>query len=174
MSEEQGRSTGGAAYSRLPRRVDPAIFTRVAYAGGATGSKSGPSVPTSDEPAMQRPLLLACLLTLLSVETMTAQGFRPIGAMPMVPPVLPHPGLLAQPSTPPAAAPAQAAPCEAMPPGDPATDGPKLEGKELARAIAKVTALKWFDDLGEARLESAATGKPILWLQSLGDLDGFA
>ena len=46
--------------------------------------------------------------------------------------------------------------------------------EKLKQAVATVTALEWFDDLAAAKARSAATGKPILWLQSLGDLEGFA
>jgi hypothetical protein len=118
---------------------------------------------------MNRPLSWVCFGTLLSVATLPAQG---LGGMPMMAPVAGSIGSLSPTAT---AAPSMPADC--MPPSqprDPATEGPQLAGKELARSIARVTALSWFDDLDEARLESAATGKPILWLQALGDIDGFA
>lgn len=54
----------------------------------------------------------------------------------------------------------------------PETHGIKLAGKELKRAVKQVAALRWHDDLADARAEAAATGKPILWLQALGDLEG--
>jgi len=57
---------------------------------------------------------------------------------------------------------------------DPATVGPQLAGKDLKKAIKKVTALQWHEKLFDAKAESAATGKPILWVQALGELDGFA
>jgi hypothetical protein len=57
---------------------------------------------------------------------------------------------------------------------DPATVGPQLAGKDLKKAIKKVTALQWHEKLSDAKAESAATGKPILWVQALGELDGFA
>jgi hypothetical protein len=34
--------------------------------------------------------------------------------------------------------------------------------------------LQWHEKLSDAKAESAATGKPILWVQALGELDGFA
>lgn len=96
--------------------------------------------------------------------------------MPVVPPPVPHPaldGLLGG-----AGAPSQPGGCSApvgpanTPP--PETTGVQLAGKKLKQAVATVTALEWFDDLAAAKARSAATGKPILWLQSLGDLEGFA
>jgi hypothetical protein len=105
---------------------------------------------------------------------------QPLPGMPMVPPPVPHPGLAAQPlfgDTAPPAAPAPAPAPGAQPErpaADPATFGTKLEGKELKRAVARVAALRWHEDLLEARAMSAATGKPVLWLQALGDIDGFA
>jgi hypothetical protein len=54
----------------------------------------------------------------------------------------------------------------------PETHGVKVAGKDLKRAVKQVAALRWHDDLTDARAESAATGKPILWLQALGDLEG--
>lgn len=122
---------------------------------------------------MQRPLLSVCLGTLLSLHALPAQGLGgATGSMPMLPPIA---GLLAQPlggTNTPSSMPGG---CSAAgPAADPATTGPQRTGKDLSTAIAKVTALTWLDDLDEARLESAATGKPILWLQALGDLEGFA
>jgi hypothetical protein len=121
---------------------------------------------------MKRPLLWACLCTLLCVDAVVAQGFgaAPRG-MPMLPPVAGTNGQSMPTSGTPASMPAD---CGSSQPGDPVTTGPQVVGKDLARAIRTVTALQWFDDLGEARLEAAATGKPILWLQGLGDIDGFA
>ncbi|MBL8727625.1 MAG: hypothetical protein JNM25_04280 [Planctomycetes bacterium] len=121
---------------------------------------------------MNRPLLLLCLCTLLTVDPLAAQGF---GAAPRGMPLLPSVTGSIGPSQPVSdAAPAMPGCGGASEPADPATTGPQLAGKELARAIATVTALRWYDDLDAARVESAATGKPILWLQALGELDGFA
>ena len=111
-----------------------------------------------------------------------APQMRPLPGMPMVPPPVPHPGLAAQPlangDAPAApssggASPAPAAmPEPAAPPAE--TAGPKLEGKDLKKVVAKVKALKWNDSLLDAKARSAATGKPVLLLQALGDIDGFA
>lgn len=51
---------------------------------------------------------------------------------------------------------------------------PDVAGAALRQAVARVAALEWFDDLADAKARSASTGKPILWLQALGDLEGFA
>ena len=40
--------------------------------------------------------------------------------------------------------------------------------------MKKVTALKWHESTTDARAEAAATGKPMLWVHALGELDGFA
>lgn len=73
----------------------------------------------------------------------------------------------------PSPGPAGPMPAVAAPPvPPPETHGVKLAGKDLKRAVKQVAALHWHDDLTEARAESAATGKPILWLQALGDLEG--
>lgn len=121
-----------------------------------------------------------------------AAQLRPLPGMPMVPPPVPHPALAAQPffsdnatssggsSSPGTPKPANGAmpgnvPQPPAPPRPPEeTSGRKIEGKELKKAVGKVKALKWLDDLAEAKAQSAATGKPILWLQALGDIDGFA
>jgi hypothetical protein len=55
-----------------------------------------------------------------------------------------------------------------------ATQGIKKFGKDLKAAVAAVAALPWHGKLEDAKVQSAATGKPILWIQSLGDLEGFA
>ena len=57
---------------------------------------------------------------------------------------------------------------------EPETFGPKLEGKQLKKAVAKVKALKWHNSLLDAKALSVATGKPVLWLQALGEIDGLA
>jgi hypothetical protein len=129
----------------------------------------------------------ATTLTLLAPFA-TAQR-QPLPGMPMVPPPVPHPALGAQPwfngeneqsSTKTAPEPEMApTPDKKQKPARPAvppeeTMGPKVEGQALKKAIGKVKSLKWFDNLSEARAHSAATGKPILWLQALGDIDGFA
>ena len=59
-------------------------------------------------------------------------------------------------------------------PVDPDTVGTKKAGRELKAAVTKVLKLGWNRTLGDAKARSAATGKPILWIQSLGDIGGFA
>jgi hypothetical protein len=57
---------------------------------------------------------------------------------------------------------------------DEATRGVKREGDELEKAVKEVKALGWHKSLGTAREEARSSGKPILLLQTLGDLTGFA
>jgi hypothetical protein len=57
---------------------------------------------------------------------------------------------------------------------DDATRGVKREGDELKKAVKEVKALGWHKSLGTAREEARSSGKPILLLQTLGDLTGFA
>ncbi len=51
----------------------------------------------------------------------------------------------------------------------------KLEvtGEDLQAAQAKVSALRWHDSLAAAQAEARETGKPILWIQTLGERQGF-
>jgi hypothetical protein len=52
--------------------------------------------------------------------------------------------------------------------------GPRLEGGALQRAIRKVTkALDWHDDFDEALAAGREQGRPVVWIQALGDLQGF-
>ncbi len=129
---------------------------------------------------MQHPFLIVALAL-----ASTALAQRPLPGLPMTPPPTPHPGLVGQPligptggmtggetrSTP---APSALGPSMPRPAVDPDTVGVKLEGKALAAAVKKVTKLEWFEDLEDARVESAATGRPIFWIQALGEIDGFA
>ena len=55
-----------------------------------------------------------------------------------------------------------------------ATTGAKVAGKDLKKAVKKVAALHWHESTTDARAEAAATGKPMLWVHALGELDGFA
>lgn len=51
--------------------------------------------------------------------------------------------------------------------------GPQLEGRRLARAVNKLTReLDWHRDLDAAAAAAEQAGKPILWIQLLGDLRG--
>ncbi len=50
----------------------------------------------------------------------------------------------------------------------------QLKGRQLVRAVKKVNRdLEWHDKLERAQKEAIAWGKPIVWIQALGDLDGF-
>ena len=106
----------------------------------------------------------------------------PLPGIPLVPPPVNHPGLANQPFfQPPARTPGappaggkKAVPAPAPDPIDPDTSGPKAAGKELVKEIAKVLALPWHTDLSVAKAASRSTGKPILWIQALGDLNGDA
>ena len=50
----------------------------------------------------------------------------------------------------------------------------RVEGKALARSVDKVLAeLQWFESLRGVRTVAAQRGRPILWIQALGDLDGY-
>jgi hypothetical protein len=104
----------------------------------------------------------------------------PPPGLPITAPPFDHPALQAQPGM---QRPAQGAP--ALPPVPPLpgaaptqppaeTQGVARRGKDLKRAVAGVNKLKWHDTLGEAKVQAAASGKPILLLQALGDLEGFA
>jgi len=134
--------------------------------GAARASKRCPSLPVASRTAMNRTLLAACALALIPFAPAATQG--PAGGMPMLPPVGGTLGGANRPATPSMPA------CGQTGPIDPSTQGTLREGRDLARAIATVTALPWLDDLAAARVDAAATGKPILWLQALGELDGFA
>ncbi|MCB9877807.1 MAG: hypothetical protein H6835_09420 [Planctomycetes bacterium] len=109
----------------------------------------------------------------------TAQ-FGPLPGLPMTPPPTDHPALAAQPlmrtvdapRPPVPAQPAAATPAPSQP--DPATQGVKCGGRDLAANVKKVKALEWGKSLDRVRAEATASGKPILWLQTLGDLTGFA
>lgn len=102
--------------------------------------------------------------------------------MPVVPPAIEHPGLINQPSWQPShasaavlTAPVAVVVPPAVPEGpDPATVGAKVHGKDLAKAVKQVKKLTWHDRLDEACTEALQEGKPVLWIQGLGELDGFA
>ncbi|MCA8941783.1 MAG: hypothetical protein KDB80_04420 [Planctomycetes bacterium] len=51
----------------------------------------------------------------------------------------------------------------------------RVAGVDLSRSVKRVvTELEWHKRLSTAQIEAQKTGKPILWLQLLGDLDGYA
>lgn len=131
---------------------------------------------------MIRTPIVASALVLLA--PFARAQLHPFPGMPMVSPPVPHPALGAQPlfDGDGSRAPAGGGGGGAAAPGnvprppapEPETVGAKLAGKQMKQAVAKVKALKWHESLAEAKAVSAATGKPILWLQALGDIDGFA
>lgn len=124
---------------------------------------------------MNRTLAVSALLLLAPVAFAQRQ---PLPGIPMTPPPVNHPGLLGQPLFGDSSRPGPSGPAVSgggqVDPAAADTRGPKLDGKNLKKAVAKVKALHWLDSLTEAKVKSAATGKPILWLQALGDIDGFA
>jgi hypothetical protein len=110
---------------------------------------------------------------------------KPLPGLPVTPPPVDHPALVGQPlmpsSQPPAPPPAVPGPvgpgavkAPAPAPVDPDTAGPKLAGKDLDDAVAKVLALRWSETMSVALAAAKATDKPVLWLQTLGELDGLA
>ena len=107
-------------------------------------------------------------------------GQRQLPGLPVTAPPTDHPALQAQPgmqrpSQPVPEQPSREPLPEAAPPAPPPeTQGVALQGKNLKRAVASVTKLHWHDTLGEAKVQAGASGKPILLLQALGDLEGFA
>lgn len=121
---------------------------------------------------------LPTLLAVLATGTLLAQR-PPLPGIPVMP-VTDHPALAAQPLMQPKpdkpghppAPPSGDTPAPA--PIDPDTTGPQLTGKDLADAVGKALALPWHTKLATAQAEAATTGKPILWLQALGTLDGRA
>lgn len=120
---------------------------------------------------------LSPLLAVLATGTLLAQR-PPLPGIPITP-VTDHPALAAQPLMQPKPEPKPADPPAPTPgakpapaPIDPDTTGPQLTGKDLADAVGKALALPWHTKLATAQAEAATTGKPILWLQALGTLDG--
>lgn len=132
---------------------------------------------------MMKPTSLSSLVLtgLLLAGSLSAQR-GPLMGTPLVPPPVPHPALAGQPlidngsgqtNPPPAAAPIVKA-LQEQAARDPATSGVKVSGGQLKRAVAKVKQMPWHKSYGECLLDAKASGKPVLWLQTLGDLTGFA
>lgn len=128
---------------------------------------------------MKRPVLLAAL----ALASIASAQRGPLPGIPIVPPPVNHPALMAQPLMQPDSgrtkpAPAPKNPSKAKKPKrakiDPATVGPKAEGRALKKRVQKVAKLKWGKNLWDLKARSAATGKPILYLQALGSLSGYA
>ncbi len=130
-------------------------------------------------------LRISLPVLLLLASPLAAQ--RPLPGLPMTPPPTAHPGLVGQPligptggqlGGPTSAGGDQRGPspgcAPARAPVDPDTVGIKARGKTLAKRVKELAQLDWHEDLEEARVQSAATGKPVFWIQALGDIDGFA
>ena len=50
----------------------------------------------------------------------------------------------------------------------------KVSGRDLKRAVGKVVReLDWKQTLRSAQKQAVKTGKPIVWIQALGDLRGY-
>ncbi|MEO2006888.1 MAG: hypothetical protein ABGY41_22645 [Candidatus Poribacteria bacterium] len=128
-------------------------------------------------------LKLASLSSLLAVSLVfagsaTAQ-LRRLPGIPLMSPVN-HPALVGQTlignettKSRPRGVKVKAAPKKVVKP-DPSTSGVKLKGKALKNAVKKVKALPWSKKLSIAKSRAKKSGKPILLLQTLGDIDGFA
>jgi len=120
-------------------------------------------------------LLVASLVV---TSSLTAQ-IRPLPGLPIVAPPGGAPGLIGQPlfgnetSARPSRGVKVKTPTKKVKP-DPATSGVKKEGRELKKAVAKVKALPWNKRLSDAKTMARQSGKPILMLQTLGDIGGFA
>lgn len=127
-------------------------------------------------------LKLASLSSLLAVSLVfagsaTAQ-LRRLPGIPLMSPVN-HPALVGQTlignettKSRPRGVKVKAAPKVVKP--DPSTSGVKLKGKALKNAVKKVKALPWSKKLSIAKSKAKKSGKPILLLQTLGDIDGLA
>lgn len=130
----------------------------------------------------------------LCIGTVSAQGRgmpQPPPALPLIPPPVDHPAYLAQPlmqpPPKPSAAPAQMpdGECDPGAGGAPALDpaeeralefrAVRVVGRDLKSAVQRVVdGLAWHENLLDARANAAATGKPLLWIKALGEIDGFA
>jgi hypothetical protein len=49
----------------------------------------------------------------------------------------------------------------------------KVAGPVLRKAVKSVRELPWQTEFADAAARSAATGKPVFWVNALGDLAGF-
>lgn len=142
-------------------------------------------------------LKLASLSTLLAAGVMLAGSLdaqraapRPAPArsgmpqalpgLPMVQPPAGSPGLAGQPLMGKGAATTPGVKVKNAPKrvkADPSTSGVKLSGKDLKRAVAKVKALPWNKGkrgFSIAKVKAVQSGKPILLLQTLGEIGGDA
>jgi hypothetical protein len=140
-------------------------------------------------------LLAIAAASVLSAGVLHAQrGVAPPLTPPPSPPhllpVVPvdHPAYAAQPlarpdpeSARPAPAPASGGAPGAEPAPDPAEVlaqqflQKRIAGRDLKKAVARVTKdLDWKKTLFDAKAAAVARGRPILLVQALGDIDGFA
>ncbi|MCK5944940.1 MAG: hypothetical protein KAI24_23330 [Planctomycetes bacterium] len=129
------------------------------------------------------------MMKLSSLTTLTAAGLLLAGSLtaqrqrlpglPIVPPPVDHPALAGQPlmgnngDAAPKARGVRVKTTAKPMKADPSTSGVKVKGKDLKKAVQKVAALPWLK-LDRAKAESKKTGRPILLLQTLGEIDGFA
>lgn len=131
-----------------------------------------------------------CSLLLLGAS-LAAQSRMPPQALPMVPPPVPHPAYAAQPvMNAPSPTPAPPSPGSTAGPAGPSLqpDAPspaekaaqefrdkQVKGRELHQKVdAVLKGVPWFEKLTDASARAASEGKPIFWIQMLGDFDGFA
>ena len=114
------------------------------------------------------------LVGLALTSSLLAQGRR-LPGLPLVPPPAGAPGLAAQPlfDDGSRAGPAIGARSKSSK-RDPATTGVKKKGTDLRKAVAKVRALPWNKRLKDAQTKARRSGKPILMLQTLGEIGGLA
>lgn len=140
------------------------------------------AVPRPAAPVPQAPAGVPAARTGTPSPAQQPSTPKPLPGLPVTPPPVDHPALAGQPlmpgaqPKPPVAPPgAKPAAAPAVPkPVDPDTAGPKLAGKDLDDAVAKIAALRWSETLSVAQAAAKATDKPILLLQALGDVDGVA
>jgi hypothetical protein len=109
---------------------------------------------------------------------------QPPQHLPLIPPPVDHPAYAAQPLMNPSG-PASATPTapkggmnepEKSPAEAAAEEFRKkqVKGAELKKAVDKLLkGLHWYDKLADAKAVAAAAGKPVLWIQALGDVNGF-
>lgn len=146
--------------------------------------------------------VLALTLSCAALGSLAPAQLRPQmppPLVPVVPPPVPHPAYAGQPAMQPKSQPMPAAPSAVgrrTGPAGPSGSGPsgpgaelpdpaalaaaeflqkRVEGRDLKQAVKRVLkSLEWHERLDEVKKEAIEQRKPILWIQSLGELDGFA